>query len=190
MHLMASKRKYRAIISWLLLGLMVLNSVGYYSFLIAIRDLTLDNSSERLHSSMNERGGNLILKMPLSLPYNPGADEYQTASGNFTFEGQIYQRVMQKIYRDTLYIVCVHDQKSTDVNNKIVEYTKSFTGDESEPVAGVILIGSFSKYFVTTLHAIQSHDGGWFRTLEHKEDVEDHHLHLPFFIFHPPRLNS
>jgi hypothetical protein len=139
---------------------------------------------------MHERGGNLILKMPLSLPYSVGSEEYQTASGNFTFEGQIYQRVMQKIYRDTLYIVCVHDQKSTDVNNKIAEYTKSFTGDESEPFAGVKLIGSFSKYFVTTLYTIQSCDGGWFRTLAYKEDVEDHHPSFPFFIFHPPRLIS
>jgi hypothetical protein len=187
---MASERTYRLVISWVLLALMVLNTVGYYSFLIAIRDHTLHNSSERLRSNMEERGGNLILKLPLSLPYSPGSEEYQSASGSFTFEGQIYQRVMQKIYRDTLYIVCVHDQKSTDVNNKIVEYTKSFTGDETQPEAGVILIGSFSKYFVTTLHPIQSRDGGWFRTLEHKKDVDDHYLHLPFFIFHPPRLIS
>lgn len=60
---MASGRLFA---SCFLLFLMVMNTVGHYAFLVLLRNQIEIDTEKRIHSNLNEPGGNFIVKLPAS----------------------------------------------------------------------------------------------------------------------------
>lgn len=173
--------------SILFLFLMVLNISGYYSFMVMVKGQLTGRILEKIQSGVNEPGGNMIIKMPLSLPYSVDSKEYEPVRGQISYEGVIYQFVKQRLYKDTLYVVCVIDHQTTEANNKIKDYSKSLAGETREQSTGIRLVTSLTTYYFTNKHSLQSSDTGWTRDCLFAEVTDAYSYDSHPVIFHPPR---
>lgn len=173
----------------LFLILMVLNTIGYYSLLVLVKDQIADRLAQKIASGAPEPGGDLILKIPLSLPYVAGTGEYESSQGEFTYEGAVYRVLKQKHYNDTLYIVGIHDYQATNVANQIKNLSHAFAGEDKHTGNGLKLIDSLSKYYCITQHAILPLSTGWSLERTLSEPSRHYTCRLAEIIFHPPKVN-
>lgn len=167
---------------------MVLNTVGYYSFLVLVKEQMADRLTQRIAAGVPEPGGDMILKIPLALPYPTGAGEYKSSEGEFTYDGSVYRVLKQKHYHDTLYIVGIHDYQATRVANQIKDLSHAFAGGDKHAGTGLKLIDSLSKYYCITQHAILPSSAGW--SLEYTLSEPSRHdpCRLAQIVFHPPEV--
>ena len=177
-------------VSFLLLFLTGLNAIGYYGILLLTkRELTRQIVS-KIDENANEIGGNLILKIPVSLPYLDDSREYERTHGQITYEGEVYRFIKRRLYHDTLYIVCVRDPRSTAVDNLITEYSRSFSSETQEQSPAQKLFGSLAKYYVLYGQSSIASHRGWERTQSFADPVENYLFNSPENIFHPPQLHA
>jgi hypothetical protein len=181
---MSAKRAF----SILFLFLMVLNTIGYYSFLVVTREHLAQTITRKLESNAHEISGNMILKVPMALPYASDSEDYQPVRGEITYDGIVYQFIKQRQYRDTLYIVCLSDARSTEVKDKIIEYSKSFAGENNESGSDATVIVSLSKYFLFHSSLAQISQAGWSRKLSFYEPRHAVNESVSGCIFQPPEF--
>jgi hypothetical protein len=184
---MAPARKYFSVLFLFLMGL---NTVGYYSFLVMVRNQLTYRVTEKLQSGFNEPGAQLIIKMPLSLPYGADSHEYEPIRGAISFEGTDYQLVKQRLYKDTLYVVCIRDYKTTEASNKIKDFSKSFAGESKQQGSGIKLVISSAKYYFSKINSIESSNSGWAIVCPYAEVADRYHYDSNPPIFHPPKSAS
>ncbi|HEX6227004.1 MAG TPA: hypothetical protein VFZ52_21445, partial [Chryseolinea sp.] len=123
------------------------------------------------------------------LPYgSPDSEGYEFASGHFTFDGKVYQTIKQKIYNDTLFVVCIHDPTTTEADSQIKDLAKTFADDKKESDAGLKVLSSLAKYYLQFDMRLQSLSLGW--TIEYLfEDAADKRTaDLSRTTFRPPRV--
>ena len=126
MLIIAALKKLTAI---LLLLLFVFNIIGYK----LLMQFVIDVASSRLESKLDDGRFNdadlVALKIPLNLPYNNNWSEFERVNGEITIGNIIYKYVKQKVFNDTLILLCIpHDSKT------IIEQT---TADYSGKVNGI-----------------------------------------------------
>jgi hypothetical protein len=151
----------RRILSLLFLFLMALNAIGYYGFLVIIKSQLTQRTQARLESHAQEIGGNMIIKLPVSFPYSADSPEYGLAEGEITYEGTVYHRIKQRLYHDTLYVVCLRDSHATQAQDQIEQYSRSFAGQggETEP-AGIKIMTTLAKYYFPCIPSPRCMPGG------------------------------
>ncbi|WP_331961313.1 hypothetical protein [Ohtaekwangia sp.] len=174
--------------SCFLLSLMVMNSIGYYSFLVHVRDQIAIAMERKIQTNLNEPGANLIIKLPISTLYQPDSDKYEPVSGHFTYKGKVYQTIKRNIHQDTLYLECIHDYRTTEADNRISDFARSFAGDDQH--GAFKLIVSLGKYYFSMPHTLQHTHNGWVMKCEYGEYPVRDEQELTSHIFHPPRLIS
>lgn len=175
--------------SLLFLFLMALNAIGYYGFLVIIKSQLTQRTQARLESHAQEIGGNMIIKLPVSFPYSADSPEYGLAEGEITYEGTVYHRIKQRLYHDTLYVVCLRDSHATQAQDQIEQYSRSFAGQggETEP-AGIKIMTTLAKYYFPCMHTITPLYAGWGR-VQHPGRVVVHYGYTSSqVIFHPPKM--
>lgn len=177
----------RRLISCFLLFLMVMNIIGHYAFLVLLRNQIAIATEKKIHSNLNEPGGNFIVKLPINTLTE--FKEHEPLEGYFTYEGKVYQTIDQRLYQDTLYLVCIHDQRTTAVDHKIAEVARSFAGDDLEGTAA-LLMAPFAKYYIATSYTLQQAHKGWVLQWKYNEHSRGYTQNSSFIIFHPPKLMS
>lgn len=177
--------------SYLLLFLMTMNVIGHYSFLVLLRNQSRAITIDKIHSTINEPGGDLILKLPMRIPYNSVSEEYQPAGNQyFNYEGKDYQIVKQKYYKDTLYVVCIYDQRTTESNDTISDYVKSFAnGNHQKQGTAIKLMAPMAEYYLSVAQYIQHICCGWSLNNMFGEQSIRYVYHSCFREFHPPRFS-
>ena len=173
----------------LFLILMVLNTIGYYSFLVLVKEQMGSRLSRKIAAGAPEPGGDMILKIPLTVPYPTGSEEYEAAEGEFSYEGAVYTVLKQRHYNDTLYVVCIHDYKATQVAHQINDLSHAFAGKGDHPGTGLKLIDSLSKYYCFTQHTILSLSAGWSLDCTLSKPSHRYSCHLAEIIYHPPETS-
>ncbi|MBA4054975.1 MAG: hypothetical protein C0490_09710 [Marivirga sp.] len=180
----------RTLSSFFLLILMALNTIGFYAFLVVERDHVASVTVQKLQSNINELGGNMIVKLPLSVPYGNDSEEYEPADGSFTFEGKIYRLIKKRLYRDTLYLVSIYDYKTTEANHKIDEFARAFTGNEKQQPENAKLISSLYKdYFIPT-YQIEPDSNGWLLLYSFPFFINGYQSISILDIFRPPTFTT
>lgn len=169
---------------------MGLNTVGYYSFLVMVRNQLTSRVTEKLQSGFNEPGAQMIIKMPLSIPYGTDSHEYEPIHGAISFEGAVYQLVKQRLYKDTLYVVCIRDYKTTEVSNQIKDFSKSFASESKQQSSGIKLVISSAKYCFSKTNSIESLNSGWAIDNTFTEIASRYRYDSNPTIFHPPKSMS
>lgn len=177
-------------ISILLLFLTGLNTIGYYGILLLTKRELARQIVEKIDENASEMNGNLILKIPVPLPYLIDSEEYERAEGEINYEGEVYRFIKRRLYRDTLYIVCVRDARGTAVENLISEYSKTFSNETQEQSPVQKLFGTIVKFYVLRDPAVISGHSGWEQSQSFTDRVEIYHFNALENIFHPPRLQS
>lgn len=114
------------------LSIFLLNVLGYYGVLLGMKAVAGDDLAERLNSDMYDLGATVTFKVPLLIPYGVDSRSYENVNGEFEKDGEVYRLVKQRMYKDTLYIVCIKDEKTSKINTALDDFVQSFAGQEDD----------------------------------------------------------
>lgn len=150
-------------VTFFLIFVILLNSTGYLAVLVLLRYQTKVSLSKQLDNEERNRSQELVFEVPISLPYAPDQTEFVRVDGEFAYEGKIYHIVEQKYARDTLYIVCIKDEKSAELEMALTDYVKSFTDQRSDvqKQSKSIFNFSFLKEYITLENFSSQPMTGW-----------------------------
>jgi hypothetical protein len=175
-------------ITLFLIFVILLNSTGYFGVLVLLRYQTKVSLSKQLDSDHRNRSKEVVFEVPISLPYAPDQTEFVRVDGEFTHERKIYHIVEQKYARDTLYIVCVKDEKSADLEMALTDYVKSFTDQRSDTQkqSKSVFNFSFIKEYISLGHFPSPPMTGWALQLVYANESVQVLLELLKHVATPP----
>lgn len=147
-----------------LLVLFVLNIVGYYGVFVGI---SLSGAAAMRHQFDTEKSlpDEVIIKVPIAIPYATDATDYQRVDGEFEHQGQVFRLVKQKLQSDTLYIVCVKDGGALKINQALADYVKTFTDKPATTKSGTVKPLQFSKDYLSVTTRVTAKTSGWIATV-------------------------
>ncbi len=130
------------------------NVGGYYLVFWGMGVQAKKELLTRLDADRYSSSDAIVLTLPLSMPYPVHTGDYKRVDGDFTYEGQHYRLVKQKVENDTLFIVCVRDYESTKLANALNEYTKAANNLPAGTKQALSFLGQLYKGFNTTEFSI------------------------------------
>ena len=107
----------------------------------------------------------VTIKVPLTVPYSTDSREYSRVDGEFEHKGEVYRLVKQRLQSDTLFIVCVKDNASKEINQALEDYVKTFTDKPVSSKGNSKNIQNLIKDFLTQSISIEKQNSGWEETL-------------------------
>lgn len=72
------------------------------------------------------------MRIPLALPYHSNHANYERVNGVFEYEGAMYRLVKQKLYNDTLYVICSRDELGKQIKDAIQEVAYSMNDEPTD----------------------------------------------------------
>lgn len=165
-----------------ILNIFLLNVLGYYGILLQIKENAGEELSEKLDSGMYDSGSTVTFQIPFEFPYGSHSKSYQRVDGQFEKDGVVYRMVEQRAYKEHLYIVCVKDHKSSEINSAINDVAQGFAGHDDHQAASQGLIKDYVNLEISVAPAMD----GW--QMEVNKTTFIHNLSDSFFasIVHPP----
>lgn len=168
--------------------LILLNTVGYYEVLVIIDQQENQRAVNKITENEETITGNLLLKLPLLSPYGQQDTEYQRVYGEVTVAGQVYHFVKQKVYHDTLYVVCLADVQTTRVKHVISDYSKTFADQPQKTNAPGKALTSLAKFYTIGLAITSVKNISW-SIVSHDTHLENLYVFSAITsVFHPPSL--
>ena len=140
----------RRIISILLLGLLLYNMIGYsIVFLSEERHTVSDAGKDFVEQAYGS--ANIVIKVPVSVPYQTSWNAPEPAEGQIEHEGQFYQMKSKQLINDTLYVQCEFDQNARDrfsdlvskINDQVTGHSDQQKSDHSH------VLKNFLKEYMT-----------------------------------------
>jgi hypothetical protein len=150
----------KRLLAIVILNIFLLNVLGYYPVLIGLQKMAGREMTERLDSDMYDLGSTITFKIPLTVPYGTDSEHYEAINGQFEKGGVVYRMVKQRLYHDTLYIVCVKDDLASKINTALADFAQSFAGHDDDGQQKVVPQGLIKDYVDTTV-ALASFVGGY-----------------------------
>lgn len=105
--------------------LFLYNLAGYYVLFVVRQYQAKMEMRAYLDKNEIDSPKDLVLKVPLTLPYQMNRIDYEVASGSLTHQGKTYQRVRQMMLRDTLYVYCIEDTKQNALQDELADHTRN-----------------------------------------------------------------
>jgi hypothetical protein len=170
-------------VSIFLIAILLLNVMGYYGLFIGLQYKNSLQITQRLDANDYRHEETITLKVPLTIPYF-GDKEYERVDGEIEHKGEFYRLVKQKFEQDTLYIVCIKDARSKQINKALGNYVKTFT-DQSSDRSDTKTVPHFIKDYITTSFNLGSSSTGWSLPVLHHMD-ERTIVNPYFLIISPP----
>jgi hypothetical protein len=151
----------KRIVSIAFLTAFLLNVLGYYGIFMGLRHKMVGQIKENLNESNYALSDEITFKVPMALPYASDMKEYERVDGEFKHEQNTYRLVKQKLFKDTLYIVCVKDSHLQKIDKALEDYVKTFSDKPSSEKSGTKTILTFSKDFISQSISLESIHEGW-----------------------------
>ncbi len=146
----------------LLLLVMFFNIGGYYLVFWGLRSHYSIALIKQLDQDQYSLSETIELKIPLSLPYPLQQNGYERINGEFDYKNQQYKLVKQKIESDTLYVVCIKDQKDQKLQHAMNDFTKVSHDLPSSSKQKSALISQLVKEYKTQVPVeLIVENGGW-----------------------------
>jgi hypothetical protein len=136
----------------LLLGLLLYNMVGY-SIVYLVEERHTISSGDNNFVQQPVGTNNIVIKVPVSVPYQTNWDAPAPAEGQIEHEGQFYQMKTQQLINDTLYVQCEFDQSARDrFTDLVAKINDQVTGKASSPQndSHSFLLKNFLKEYMTS----------------------------------------
>lgn len=150
----------RKLFSIILCALILFNMVGYYGLFLGLRYKNDRDMSQKLDSENYSDVETITIKVPLNLPYGSNSKTFERIDGKFERNGQFYRMAKQSLSGDTLYIVCILDNKEKKISNFMADMTK-LSNDLPFSSANKKLLNSLIKDYVSSLEMEISSHQGW-----------------------------
>ena len=95
----------------------------------------------------------IIIKIPVSVPYQTSRDKPEAAEGQIEHQGKFYKLVTQQLINDTLYVHAQFDQNARDqfmnLVSKINDQVNGNTSESQKQTPSTVL-KSFLKEYMTS----------------------------------------
>jgi hypothetical protein len=125
----------RRILSILLLGLLLYNMVGYSIVYLTEQRYEVGAAGKRFVETA--ASGEIVLKIPVAVPYQTDWDAPEPAEGQIEHEGKFYQMKSRQLLSDTLYVLCEYDQGARERFSDLVsKINDQVTGQASDTQKG------------------------------------------------------
>jgi len=144
-----------------LLFVFLLNVLGYYGVLTGLKVKHIRNLLAQFDDDDYARDHEVIIKVPLVLPYATDSKDYTRVNGEFEHKGEVYRIVKQKLQSDTLYVVCVKDFTSKALKQTLADYVKSFTDKPSSEKSQTKTLQNLVKDFIAASSSLEAINTGW-----------------------------
>lgn len=103
----------------------------------------------------------MIVKIPLTMPYQTNFNAYERVDGEFESEGHFYKIFQQKLVNDTLYVVFVENKRSGELHKSVADFAASNSPQAPVSNTAAKLIVSFCKDFAATNISVLTCAEGW-----------------------------
>lgn len=176
----------RKLFSIVFVILLLFNFLGYYGLFLGLRYQNTQSLILRLDADDYKSSQTVTIKIPFTVPYATDSREFERIDGEFEHNGEFYRLVKQRLYRDTLSIVCVKDHESKRIMQALSSYVKTFTDkpvDTNQSTAKII--SRFSKDYISTSFELSTSAEGWRFSFAFC-DIQDPVLLLQLPILSPP----
>jgi hypothetical protein len=178
----------KRILSILFLGIFLLNVFGLYGIFMGLRVQLADRVRESLDESNYALSDEVTFKVPISIPYASDMTEYARVDGEFQQDGQVYRLVKQKLFKDTLYVVCVKDVRTQKIDRALEDYVKTFSDKPASEKSSTKSVITFSKDFISQSLSIESRQAGWEQSFPLNTGQSDKIISMISEIVQPPRI--
>ena len=165
------------------LFIFLLNTAGYYLVFEGWKyHNSITWSSEENASPSQE----LIIEVPMNVPYISQATDWEKADGQFEYKGDMYRIVKQRLTLDAVYIACVKDNESNLIKQQLEDFAKSFTDKGDDSKQSVKSFPGFIKEYISNTLSVKPSVAGW--SLATAYTISSQSLAPSFFvsIVHPP----
>lgn len=140
------------ILSILLFGLLLYNMMGY-SVVYLLEDKYAVSTGNENFIERHEFSKDIVIKVPVSLPYQTTWDNPEPAEGKIQHEGEYYQMKSRQLINDTMYVHCEFDQNARDRFMSLVSHINdevSGTASDSHKKSPSTILKSFLKEYMTS----------------------------------------
>ncbi len=161
------------------------NVIGYYAVYWGILYQARIEMTRHLDAGNYSENETVTLKIPLTVPYYADGKDYERVHGSFEHEGEFFKLVKQKFERDTLYVVCIRDNKEKRLFNAMIDFVKVSNDLPASSQQTLKLLGSFTRDYFTASHIRTLEHQGWSQTftfIARRFNL----LVLDFPVFSPP----
>ncbi len=161
----------KRIVTLFLLFLFLLNVLGYYGVFVGWQV----KSSHQMRQTFDNGDYDhqeITFRIPLTVPYYTDSKEYSRVDGEFEHQGEVYRLVKQRLQSDTLYIVCVKDNTSKQINQALEDYVKTFSDNPGNTKGSSKNIQNLIKDFICNSISIERQTSGWKETISFSS-IED-----------------
>jgi hypothetical protein len=171
----------------IMLLLFLLNVLGYYGVYIGLISKGADDLSSRMAERGEEPGAMVTFRIPLSVPYGVDSREFEPAKASFSYDGEVYQLVKQKLLKDTLYLVGIKNEQSSMWGKALAEYVMTFSDTPDDSSQELPAGQGFIKDFVSLSSiSVSRHTVGWVAAAEPGSAVKELVATFCVSVVHPP----
>ena len=140
------------------LGLFLLNIAGYY---LVFEGWRWRNSITWSFNEENSSSQELIVSVPLAVPYMTREKDWEKSEGEFEFKGEIYRIVRQKFTLDAVYFACVKDPQGSQIRQQLEDFAKTFSDKPADGKQDVKGFPGFIKEYISQTIALNPSSPGW-----------------------------
>lgn len=170
-----------------LILLLLFNVLGYQALFFGLRLKSDIQFADRVLNERYEAQQTVTLRIPVALPYSYDQENYQQAEGRFQYAGKYYQLVAQRMYQDTLYVVCLYDEGTTKIEKDYSDYVKTFADQsDSHHQKARTITPSFIKEYLASSCTLKPVDPGWSTSIVYNSEGEFLVPSYSVSIIHPP----
>jgi len=148
-------------VALIMLFVFLLNVLGYYGVFVGLRLRNVQELVQKLDDNAYKASETATFKIPLTVPYYTDSRDFERVDGEFEHDGEVYRLVKQKLFQDTLYIVCVKDQESKKINQVLADYVKTFTDKPASAKQGTKTAPSLIKDYISFIVGVSNTSSGW-----------------------------
>lgn len=177
----------KRIVASLVLVIFLLNVFGYYGIFMGLRKQVAGQMRAKMDESNYALSDEITFKVPIAIPYASDMAEYERVDGEFRHEGNVYHLMKQKLFKDTLYIVCVRDTHAQKIDKVLEDYVKTFSDKPSSEKGGTKTLDSFGKDFLSHIISLEPGQTGWELTSVFNFELEKT-IQISSDIIQPPRI--
>lgn len=177
----------RKLISFGLIGLFLLNVLGYYGLFFGLQYKNNLSINQQLDLDKYNEDQAITIKFPITIPYATDSRDFERVNGEFEYNGEFYRLVKQRLTRDTLHIICVKDLQSKRIHRALTTYVKTFSDkpvDNSQGSSKSTI--DFIKDYLPQTLSFTNTLSGWMHELLKPEFVSFFVSEFCSSIIHPP----
>lgn len=120
-----------------------------YSVVYLLEEKYVPTAAGQEHIERSAHSRDIVVKVPVSLPYQANWSHPEPSEGKIEHEGEYYQIRTRQLMNDTLYVYCEHDQNARDRYMELVDHIQNEV-ERPSPAGHARLLKSFVKEFMVS----------------------------------------